>query len=359
MNTLGHSIHITLFGASHAASVGCVLEGMPAGCPVDTESIAADLALRRPAPGIGTARHEPDVPVIEGLEDGYTAGKPIRFTFANTDVRSEDYVRDGRVPRPGHADYPAWCRYGDAYDFRGGGMFSGRMTAPLVAVGGMLRPILADMGIQVGSYMRRIGSVADEGVYTPEEIFRQSRTNPLRAMRSDIEEKMRAEILAAKAEGDSVGGAVRCVAAGIPAGLGEPFFDSLDGELARAVFAVPGIKAVSFGEGFAASSMRGSANNDGYRYGADGSVELTSNHAGGVLGGLADGAPLVMDAAFKPTPSISRQQTSINLDTHQNADLSVVGRHDPCIAPRGAIVLEAMTLFTLTDFLIRGGFAFQ
>lgn len=366
MNTIGKSLRLTLFGASHDSFVGCSIDGLPAGYAVSVEDIENDLALRRPAAGIGTARHEDDIPAVSGLQNGCTTGAPVVITFANSDVRSEDYAAAEHIPRPGHADYPAFCKYGPAFDVRGGSFFSGRMTAPLVAAGGLLRGLLAANGIRVGSYVTKIGAVEDTGSYTPEEIFRVSRTNPLRAMSAELEMQMRAEILAAKSDGDSVGGAVRCVASGLPAGLGEPFFDSLDGEISRAVFSVPGIKGVSFGEGFAAASLRGSENNDEYecygRYGCSGAsspagaVRLSSNHSGGILGGMANGAPVVLDAVFKPTPSISRPQHSVNLVTLENTEISVHGRHDACIAPRGAIAVEAMMIFTIADMLFRGGF---
>ena len=356
MNTLGKALRLSLFGASHDSCVGCILDGLPAGYAIHENDIISDLSLRKPAAGIGTARHEDDIPAITGVSEGCTTGSPVVITFANTDVKSSDYDSEARIPRPGHADYPAFCKYGASFDTRGGGMFSGRMTAPLVAAGGLLRGLLAASGIYVGSYLTQVGKICDGGCYTPDEIFRVSRTNPLRAMSAELEMQMRAEILAAKSDGDSVGGAVRCVASGLPTGLGEPFFDSLDGELAHAVFSVPGIKGVSFGEGFSAAGLRGSENNDWYSTLSDGRIHPDSNHAGGVLGGMADGAPLVMDAVFKPTPSISRLQHSVNLITLEDAEISVRGRHDPCIAPRGAIVIEAVTIFTIADLLFRGGF---
>ncbi|MDO5846186.1 MAG: chorismate synthase [Methanocorpusculum sp.] len=356
MNTLGSAVRLTLFGASHDSCIGCVLDGLPAGFFVNEATIENDLALRRPAPGIGTARVEDDIPAISGLVNGTTTGAPLVITIANENVRDADYEAMRRVPRPGHADYPAYCKYGAAHDIRGGGQFSGRMTAALVAAGAVLRDFIGMAGISVGSYVTRIGRVIDTGVYQPEDIMRVSRTNPLRAMSLELEMHMRAEILAAKADGDSVGGQVRCVATGIPAGLGEPFFDSLDGEIAKAVFAVPGVKGVSFGAGFAAAGLRGSANNDFYRISDDGFVCTSSNHAGGVLGGMADGAALDFQVAFKPTPSIAKRQESVDLTTLADAELLVGGRHDPCIAPRGAIVVESMTILTIADLLVRGGY---
>ncbi len=223
MNRIGESITLTLFGASHDSRIGCVIDGIPPGYPVNVESIAADLELRKPSAGIGTPRVEADVPEISGIVNGMTTGCPVVITFSNSNTRSSDYEQLRRVPRPGHADYPAVSKFGLAHDIRGGGMFSGRMTTPLVAAGALLRDLIGSAGISVGSYVTRIGSVVDMNVYDVADIMTKSRTNPLRAMSSDIEDRMRAEILAAKSEGDSVGGIVRCFAAGLSAGLGEPF----------------------------------------------------------------------------------------------------------------------------------------
>ena len=354
MNTIGTAVRLTLFGASHDSRIGCVIDGVPAGTPVSTDHMLADLSLRKPVPGIGTPRVEADAPEISGVAGGAATGAPVVISFANANTKSSDYEELRQTPRPGHADYPALCKYGDAHDICGGGMFSGRMTTPLVAAGALMRDMIAPLGIRVGSYLSRIGNVVDFGEYAAEELVR-SRDNPLRAMTGDLAERMRAEILAAKAEGDSVGGIVRCMTSGLPAGLGEPFFDTLDGEIAKAVFAIPGVKGISFGSGFRAATLRGSANNDPYRM-ADGSVAAVTNHAGGVLGGMANGSVLDFSVAFKPTPSIARVQQTVNLRDGTNADLLVQGRHDPCIANRGAIVVEAMTAFVLADLCVRGGF---
>ncbi|MDO9522704.1 MAG: chorismate synthase [Methanocorpusculum sp.] len=355
MNRIGEALTLTLFGASHDSRIGCIIDGIPPGFPVNEDLITADLALRKPSEGIGTQRVETDIPEISGVVNGTTTGSPVVITFSNSNTRSSDYEQLRRVPRPGHADYPAVCKYGSAHDIRGGGMFSGRMTTPLVAAGALLRDLIGSAGISVGSYVTRIGSVIDTNTYDPADVLTRSRINPLRAMSSDIESRMRTEILTAKSEGDSVGGIVRCFAAGLPAGLGEPFFDTLDGEISKAVFAIPGVKAIGFGEGFAAAGLRGSGNNDAYRFQGDSVVTLT-NHAGGVLGGMASGGVLDFSVAFKPTPSIAKQQMSVDLVIRENVDLSVKGRHDPCIANRGAIVVEAMTVFTLADLALRGGF---
>ncbi|MBE6516150.1 MAG: chorismate synthase [Methanocorpusculum parvum] len=355
MNTIGNSIRLTLFGASHDTCIGCVIDGIPAGFTVNPETITRDLALRKPAPGIGTPRVEADVPEIVGLLEGKTTGAPLVIRIENTNINDSDYDELRRIPRPGHADYPAYAKYGVNHDIRGGGMFSGRMTTVLVAAGAVLRDFISAYGISVGSYTTSIGSVKDETVYSSDEIMQISHTNPLRAMTSEMEEAMREEILKAKADGDSVGGVIRCVAKGLPAGLGEPFFDTLDGEIAKAVFAIPGVKGIEFGAGFAAASLRGSENNDSYLM-QDGVVSTKTNNAGGILGGMSNGAALEFSVAFKPTPSISKRQDSVDLFDEKDAELSVRGRHDPCIATRGAVVVEAMTIFVIADLLIRGGF---
>lgn len=361
MNRIGHTITLTLFGASHDTRIGCVLDGIPAGFPVDPEAIEADLALRRPVAGIGTPRIESDIPDISGVVSGVATGAPVVLTFANSNIRSSDYEQLRRVPRPGHADYPAVCKYGEAHDVRGGGMFSGRMTTPLVAAGALLRGLLAKAGVFVGSYTVGIGKVRDPGVYDAADVLVRSRENPLRAMTPEMASAMREEILSAKARGDSVGGVVRCLTTGLPAGVGEPFFDTLDGEIAKAVFAIPGVKGISFGEGFRAAELYGSENNDSYRIcpgllGSPAYPMPVTNHAGGVLGGMSSGAVLDFSVAFKPTPSIALPQDSVDLVTLENTTLSISGRHDPCIANRGAIVVEAMTIVTLADLLVRGGF---
>ena len=355
MNTIGNAIRLTLFGASHDTCLGCVIDGIPAGFTVSLENIARDLALRKPAPGIGTPRVEDDTPEIIGLLDGKTTGAPLVLRFADNNIRDADYDELRRIPRPGPADYPAYAKYGTNHDIRGGGMFSGRMTTALVAAGAVLRSFLREAGITVGSYTSRIGSVEDRGTYSAAEIFTQSRANPLRAMSASMEEAMRNEILAAKADGDSVGGIICCVAEGLPAGLGEPFFDTLDGEIAKAVFAVPGVKGIEFGAGFAAASLRGSQNNDAYCM-KDGAVSTQTNNAGGILGGMANGSTLFFSVAFKPTPSIAQSQHSVDLQEKTDAELAVRGRHDPCIAPRGAVVIESVTILTIADLLVRGGF---
>ncbi len=355
MNTIGNSVRLTLFGASHDTVIGCVIDGLPAGFAINLDTIARDLALRKPAPGIGTPRVEADIPEIIGLIDGKTTGAPLVLRMENANIRDSDYDELRRIPRPGHADYPAYCKYGMNHDIRGGGMFSGRMTAALVAAGAILRDFIASCGISVSSYTSRIGSVEDTASYSVEEICKRSSSNVLRAMTPEMEEAMREEILAAKADGDSVGGIVRCIASGLPSGLGEPFFDTLDGEIAKAVFSIPGVKGIEFGAGFAAAVMRGSENNDAYRI-EDGRIQTKTNNAGGILGGMANGSTLSFSVAFKPTPSIAKAQESVDLFENTDAELAVRGRHDPCIAPRGAIVVEAMTVMTIADLLIRGGF---
>ncbi|MDR3102782.1 MAG: chorismate synthase [Methanocalculaceae archaeon] len=352
MNTIGTAVRLTLFGASHDSRIGCVIDGIPAGTPIRAERMLGDLALRKPVPDIGTPRMEADVPEISGIVDGLSTGAPVTISFANTNMQSVDYSSLVRTPRPGHADYPAFCKYGAAHNICGSGMFSGRMTTPLVAAGAVMRDLIELLGISVGSYISRIGTVADTAEYVGSELVR-SRDNPLRAMSDELVERMRAEILAAKADGDSVGGIVRCMVLGLPTGLGEPFFDTLDGEIAKAVFAVPGVKGIAFGSGFSAATVRGSENNDAYRM-QDGAVVTTTNNAGGVLGGMANGRLLDFSVVFKPTSSIARVQQTVDLYEYVDTELLVRGRHDPCIANRGAIVIEAVTALVVADLAKRG-----
>lgn len=355
MNTLGHTLKLTLFGKSHSETLGCILAGLPPGVFVDLDAIKEDLVLRKPTFGIGTTRIEADVPEIKNLSKGKTTGEDVIISFENQNVESLVYETFKTCPRPGHADYPALIKYGESHDIRGGGIFSGRMTLPLVAAGALLRSFVKEAGVEVGSYVTRIGKISDENAYEPSDILKLSRTNPLRAMNSRTAELMQKEILSAKTDGDSVGGVVRCVATKVPIGVGEPFFDTLDGEVSKAIFSIPGVKGISFGAGFLAAEKRGSENNDWY-FSNGKNIFSKTNSAGGVLGGMANGSPLDFTVAFKPTPSIQRQQQTVNIKTLAETKLSIAGRHDPCIVPRAAIAVEAMTVFTIADLLMRGGY---
>ncbi len=355
----GSRFRVTLFGSSHGPEVGVTIEGIPTGTPVDVERIQADLDRRRPVGRrLATRRQEEDRLVLDsGVKDGRTDGTLFRAHVANEDVRREPYDRLRATPRPGHADYPARVRYGEEADLSGGGIFSGRMTVGLVIAGSVARSVLEPLGIDVVAFTRSIGTV-DAPVPENadlEEIRRASLTNEVGTPDHRAVPAMEESIAAARREGDSVGGVVEVRASGLPVGLGEPFFDSIESVIAHAAFSVPAVKAIEFGAGFRAARMRGSEHNDPFVF-RDGRVETETNHAGGILGGLATGMPLVFRVAVKPTSSIARPQRTVNLDTRSNTTVVVTGRHDPCIVPRAVVVLESVTRMVLADLAFTGGF---
>jgi chorismate synthase len=307
---------------------------------------------------LATRRHEEDRLVIDhGVRSGLSDGSTFRGHVANTDVRREPYDRLADTPRPGHADYPARVRYGSSADLSGGGIFSGRMTVGLVIAGAVSKALLSPKGIEIVAYTRSIGPVDSE---IPEEaalaeLGQRARSNEVGTPDLAAAERMESVIAEARRAGDSVGGVVEVRAAGVPVGLGEPFFDSVESVLAHAYFSVPAVKGVEFGAGFRAARMRGSEHNDPFIV-RNGSVRTRSNHAGGILGGLATGMPIVARIAVKPTSSIALKQTTVNLRTGVEAEIVVTGRHDPCIVPRAVVVLEAVTCIALADLGLQGGF---
>lgn len=328
-NTIGDRYRFTIWGQSHAPAIGVTIEGLPAGFRPDLDALQAFLARRAPGSGpYATPRKEADMPeFLAGLAGGVTCGAPLTAVIRNTNARSGDYDELRRVPRPGHADYPAYVKYGEARDVAGGGQFSGRLTAPLCIAGGLALQLLAAEGVTVKARIVSIGG----------------RTEPA---------AMTAAMQAAKDAGDSVGGIIECVCEGMPAGLGEPMFDGIENRIARMVFGIPAVKGIEFGAGFAAAAMRGSENNDPYYFDDTGAVRTRTNHAGGILGGITTGAPIVFRAAVKPTPSIARAQDSVDLIAGTNTKLTVKGRHDPCIVPRAVPVMEAAAACVLYDTLL-------
>ncbi len=333
-----------------------MLDGAPPGIEVDREDIQREVDLRRPSGALGTPRAEEDrVEVLAGIVHGATTGAPVVLFIANKDTDSSKYERFRTVPRPGHADLTQLKKYGESADLRGGGQFSGRMTAPIVAAGAIAREMLRGIGVQVAAYTQKLGAVEDPEDRTLREVKRQARENPVRAADPEIALEMIQEIMRAKQEDDSVGGIVRCLSVGLPIGVGEPFFDSIEGELAKMMFAIPGVKGIEFGAGFRAAGMRGSEHNDSFVV-EDGEVHTITNNAGGVLGGMTNGMPLDMKVAFKPTASISKEQKSVDLDRMEDTTIKVEGRHDPCIVPRAVIVVEAATALVLADLCLRGDF---
>ena len=353
----GKLLRISVFGQSHGRAVGVNLDGLPAGEEIDLEALQRFLDRRRPGGSpLSTARKEADVPeFLSGLEDGRTCGAPLCAVIWNGDQHSSDYRELREKPRPGHADYTAWVKWGGYADMRGGGHFSGRLTAPLCIAGGIARQILARRGIFVGAHLDAVGAAADRHfpLYPTEELFEEIAAKPFPVIDDGAGARMQEEILAAKDALDSVGGVVECAAVGLPAGLGEPMFDGVESRLASALFGIPAIKGVEFGAGFAAAARRGSENNDPFAA-ENGEIVTRTNHAGGLLGGITTGMPLVLRVAFKPTPSIGQVQKTVSLSAMEDADLQIHGRHDPCIAHRAVPVVEAVTAAVLLDYLLEG-----
>lgn len=349
-STFGTSFRFSIFGESHAPEIGAVIEGIPAGTRIDRALLQAFLDRRAPGRSeYSTARREPDkVLFTDGLrEDGLTDGRPLRAVIRNTDVRSADYDAFRTVPRPGHADYPAFVKTGCIP--AGGGRWSGRMTAPLCIAGGIAKQLLAEEGIHIVARIESIAGFRDPSPF-PEGV--KENPDPLRFGDPLTAKRFREKIEAAKASGDSVGGTVECQVTGLPVGLGEHPFGGLENRLAEVIFGIPAVKGLEFGGGFALSARKGSEANDAYRF-EDGRVITKTNHCGGVLGGMADGMPLVFRVAFKPTPTIYKEQESVDLKTKENVILKGKGRHDPCIVPRAVPVVEAAAAAALYDLLLQ------
>ena len=348
-NTFGSSVAVTLFGESHGAAVGAVLDGMAPGVPVDEGFIARQLELRRPYGTISTARREPDAfEIVSGVFEGKTTGTPLCILIRNTDVNSAAYDRD--LARPGHADYTARAKYHGFADYRGGGHFSGRVTAALVAVGAIALTALRDRGIAVGTHIARCGGIADRGFADWGADLAALAEKRFAVLDDAQGEKMRAAIEAAAAEGDSVGGVLETAVTGLPAGVGEPWFDALEGQLAHMLFSIPAVKGVEFGDGFAMADLRGSACNDAFCT-ENGAVRTASNHNGGINGGISNGMPLLLRCAVKPTPSIRKPQETVNLATGERVELELDGRHDPAIVHRARAVVDSAVALTLCDAL--------
>lgn len=361
-SSVGHSVRLSIFGQSHSEAIGCVVEGLPAGISVDLDELQAFLARRAPGRSdTSTARREPDRPrILSGLVDGHTCGAPLSAIIENTNTRSQDYEGLRRVPRPGHADYAAYVRYGNHHDVAGGGHFSGRLTAPLCIAGGIaLQALEQALGIRVVAHIAQLGPerICDEHLndmaLDPSQVEAIG-ANELPCISTDAARAMHEAVLAAKSELDSVGGVIECVAYGMPAGVGDPMFDGLENRIARVAYGIPAVKGVEFGAGFGAAALLGSQNNDPYRI-EDERVVCEKNDAGGILGGISTGMPIVWRAAVKPTPSIGKRQDSVDLGSTSDADLVVHGRHDPCIVPRAVPVVEAACALALLDALVDDG----
>jgi len=353
----GKIIKVSVFGQSHGKAIGVLIDGLPAGEAIDMEELNAFLDRRRPGKGpLSTARKETDTPVfLSGLEEGRTCGAPLCAVIENADQRSKDYSELLDKPRPGHADYTANVKWGGQADMRGGGHFSGRLTAPLCVAGGIAKQLLARQGVFVGAHLAAAAGIADKSfpLHPTAELFAAVAGKPFPVLDNEAGERMQAAILAAKNGLDSVGGIVECAAVGLPAGLGDPMFDGVENRLASALFGIPAVKGVEFGSGFAAAAVRGSENNDPFTL-EERKIVTASNNAGGVLGGITTGMPIVLRAAFKPTPSIGRPQRTVSLSAMEDTELTIRGRHDPCIAHRAVPVVEAVTAAVLLDMLLEG-----
>ena len=347
-SSYGENLRIHIFGESHGPAVGVTVEGIPAGEAVDLAELRRFLDRRAPGRNAwSTPRKEADVPeFLSGLREGKTCGTPLTAILKSANTRSGDYDALRDVPRPGHADYTAWVKYGESRDSRGGGHFSGRLTAPLCVAGGICLQLLAREGITIISRVAAIGGVRDEG-----ELTASTAEKAFPTVSDSAGEAMRSAIAAARAEGDSLGGVIECAVLGLPAGLGDPMFDGMENRIAAAVFGVPAVKGIEFGAGFTAAGLRGSENNDAFSV-ENGRIITESNHCGGILGGITDGMPLTFRAAVKPTPSIARPQQSVDLNTGEIVPLTVTGRHDPCIVPRAVPCLEAAAAIAVYDALL-------
>lgn len=353
----GHLLKISVFGQSHGKAIGVVVDGLPAGEAIDLDELQAFLDRRKPGKNrLSTARKESDAPTfLSGLENGKTCGAPLCAVIQNADQHSSDYAGLTDTPRPGHADYTAAVKWGGQADMRGGGHFSGRLTAPLCIAGGIAKQILARRGIHVGAHLAEVAGIADDPfpLYPTAELFEKLAAKDFPVLDDGAGERMQQAILAAREELDSVGGIVECAAIGLPAGLGDPMFDGVENRLAAALFGIPAVKGVEFGAGFAAARSRGSENNDAFSV-QNGAVVTETNHAGGILGGITNGMPILLRTAMKPTPSIARAQKTVRLSQMEEISLEIRGRHDPCIAHRAVPVVEAVTAAVLLDLLLEG-----
>ncbi len=356
-SVFGHNLHVSIFGQSHSRAIGVVVDGLPAGEHVDLDALRSFMARRAPGRSAwSTPRRESDAPqVLSGLnEAGDTCGAPLAMVIENADTRPGDYASLRHRPRPGHADFTSEVKYAGAQDPTGGGHFSGRLTACLAMAGGVCLQLLARRGVTVGAHLARVAGV-DDAPFDPVAPTAGQLLAPgakeFPVIDDAAGERMRAAIEEARGQGDSVGGVVECVALGLPVGLGGPLFGGVEGVVSQCLFAVPAVKGVEFGAGFAASDLRGTQNNDPFVV-RDGEVRCSSNNAGGILGGITTGMPLVVRAAIKPTPSIALEQDTVDLSTMEPAKITVQGRHDPCIAPRAVPVVEAAVALALMDLFM-------
>ena len=348
----GRHLRLSIFGQSHGEAIGVTIDGLPAGMQIDMPRLLAEMARRAPGQSaLTTARKEPDAPeFLSGVLDGRTTGQPICLVIRNTNQRSRDYGDGVDLVRPGHADYTGHVRNFGFEDWRGGGSFSGRLTAPIVAAGALCSQWLEQQGVRIACHVQQLGSVKDASFMDcdPSADYTYMKQMHLPTLTAGLDAQMEAEAMAAREGGDSIGGVLECMITGLPAGLGAPFFDSVESEISHLLFSVPAVKGVEFGEGFGFAALRGSEANDAFRMDG-GRVVTETNHSGGVNGGITNGMPVIFRCVIRPTPSIGREQRTVSLKTGENAVLAVKGRHDPCILPRAVPVIEAMAAIAVME----------
>ena len=352
-NTFGNEITYTLFGESHGPCIGITIDGLCAGLRADEEYMKKELAKRRASGLYSTARNEEDVPVIlSGVKAGFTEGTPVTIVIFNRNVKSDDYAEIREKARPSHADYAAEMKYLGFQDVNGGGHFSGRLTAPIVAGASLVRKALQEKGITVGTHIKSLAGIEDRGFNDLETDLRQLNEKNFAILDEEKGEEMKKAILAAREEKDSLGAVLETGVTGLMAGIGEPVFDSMESVIAHGLFAIGGIKGVEFGDGFALSSLKGSQANDGFHV-ENGRVITETNHNGGINGGISNGMPIIIRSAVKPTPSIGKRQKTINYKTMENTEIEITGRHDPCIAVRARAVVDSVVVMCLAELLVQ------
>ncbi len=353
-SSFGRHLKLSLFGESHGVGLGIVVDGLPPGLSLDLEEVGREMARRAPGRNdLSTPRQENDIPeILSGMYGGKTTGAPLAALIRSRDTRSQDYGEELDKPRPGHADYTGFVRYGGFGDHRGGGHFSGRLTAPIVFAGAVCKQWLRENNIRIYAHIQRLAGI-DDGSFLDSSVTEETlmalgrQTLPL--LHPSLGESMTQAVLNAKSRDDSVGGIVECMALGLPAGLGAPFFDSAEAILSHLMFSVPAVKGISFGTGFSMADMLGSQVNDPFYYDDNGIVRTRSNNSGGILGGITNGMPLVFRCVVRPTSSIAQEQDTVSFKDKTNTTLQIVGRHDPCIVPRALPVMEAMTAIGLCE----------
>ena len=351
----GSKIKLSIFGESHGNAIGITIDGLPAGFSIDMDKIMMEMSRRAPGKSsLSTPRKESDIPeILSGYFEGKTTGTPLCAIIRNSNTKSKDYSKLKDVMRPGHADYTGAIRYKGFNDYRGGGHFSGRITAPLVFAGAICKQILEVKGIIVSAHINSIGKIKDCSFLESDisdELLNSFKENELPLINTKLEDEMRQEILSTRSSGDSIGGTIECAILGVSPGIGDPFFDSVESTLAHLMFSVPAVKGIEFGKGFDISKMRGSEANDEY-YLENGNIKTKTNNNGGILGGITNGMPIIFNVAIKPTASIFKEQNAVNIVTMEETTLCIEGRHDPCIVQRALPVIEAVAAIGITELM--------